>query len=102
MILIELDGTLAGLANGLKITAGNSTVRGLAINRFQYNGIGLESGSGNVIEGNYIGTDSTGTQDLGNGIGGSGGGDSTSARVITAFRFRWAPGLTELVRMATT
>ncbi|MCA9121123.1 MAG: DUF11 domain-containing protein [Planctomycetaceae bacterium] len=92
VILIELDGTLAGLANGLKITAGNSTVRGLAINRFQYNGIGLESGSGNVIEGNYIGTDSTGTQDLGNGIGGSGGGDSTSARDYYGIRISLGSG----------
>ena len=80
--LIVLDGTDAGVgADGLVITAGGSTVRGLVINRFQPdpaaeseadpslaggNGILLESGGGNLIEGNYLGTDVTGTVALGN------------------------------------
>src|SRR5262245_47258739 len=34
VLLIELDGTNAGGTDGLFITAGNSTVRGLVINRF--------------------------------------------------------------------
>ena len=56
--LIELDGTDAGgAANGLVITAGGSTVRGLVINRFLGNGIVLQSGGGNLIEGDYLGTD---------------------------------------------
>jgi hypothetical protein len=69
--IIELDGTNAGLtANGLTISAGDSTVRSLVINRFerQY-GIELKNKGNNTIEGNYIGTDVTGTQDLGNGVG---------------------------------
>jgi len=60
--LIELDGTNAGSdANGLVITAGGSIVRGLAIGGFQSAGIVLRSGNGNIIQGNYIGVDATGT-----------------------------------------
>lgn len=68
-LLIELDGTNAGSAHGLFITAGNSTVRGLVINRFQGNGILLAS-NGNVVAGNFIGTSATGDADLGNGASG--------------------------------
>ena len=32
--IIELNGTSASMSNGLNITAGNSTIRGLVINRF--------------------------------------------------------------------
>ncbi|MCH7756255.1 hypothetical protein IH970_14180, partial [candidate division KSB1 bacterium] len=49
---IELDGTNAGNTSGLSISAGNSGVRGLVINRFLGNGIdlGIDLGSngGNV------------------------------------------------------
>ncbi|HET8674715.1 MAG TPA: HYR domain-containing protein [Blastocatellia bacterium] len=56
--VVELNGSGAGAgANGLNITASNSLVRGLAINRFNGNGIVL-SGNGNIIEGNFIGTNS--------------------------------------------
>ncbi len=65
--LIELDGTTAG-GNGLFISAGNSTVKGLVINRFHNDGILLTGPTGgDVIEGNYIGTDVTGTVALANG-----------------------------------
>ena len=66
---IELNGFSAGClnANGLHITAGNSTVRGLVINRFCFSGIELQAGGGNVIQRNFIGTDVNGTADLGNG-----------------------------------
>jgi hypothetical protein len=70
--LIELDGTNVGAGtaiDGLLITAGGSTVRGLIINRFGRHGINLSDGSDNVIEGNFIGTDVTGTISLGNGTG---------------------------------
>ena len=73
--IIELDGTNAGGgANGLFITAGNSVVRGLVINRFGTGGpasqppasdggagIVLAGAGNNVVEGNFIGTDATGT-----------------------------------------
>ena len=64
-LLIELNGTNAGGTNGLDITAGSSTVRGLVINSFQ-NAIALVGGGGNHIEGNFIGTDPTGTIALAN------------------------------------
>ncbi|HWP45948.1 MAG TPA: FG-GAP-like repeat-containing protein [Candidatus Limnocylindrales bacterium] len=66
--LIELNGSSAGIgANGLKITAGNSIVKGLIINRFAGNGILITTGGGNLIQGNFIGTDVSGTTALGNG-----------------------------------
>ncbi|MBC8374577.1 MAG: T9SS type A sorting domain-containing protein, partial [FCB group bacterium] len=64
--VIELDGSTAGNANGLNINSGNSTVRGLVINRFAQNGINLMFNNGNVIQGNIIGLDVTGTIDMGN------------------------------------
>ena len=68
--VIELNGSLAGSgARGLDISAGGSTVRGLVINRFGESGIYLESGNGNTIQGNFIGTDPTGTVAEGNGTG---------------------------------
>ena len=69
--IIELNGANAGLlANGLVISAGNSVVRGLVINRFQLNGIRLLTNGSNVVAGNYLGTDVTGTMDLGNTLNG--------------------------------
>jgi hypothetical protein len=69
--LIELAGTNAGPgANGLTIAAGSSTVRGLVIDSFKANGIALESKGSNVIAGNYIGTDVTGTVPAANGSSG--------------------------------
>lgn len=66
--LIELNGAGAGVgANGLVIPAGNSTVRGLVINRFSGSAIQLGNSGGNRIQSNFLGTDATGTQALGNG-----------------------------------
>ncbi|MFS8084308.1 MAG: hypothetical protein ACMG6H_01650, partial [Acidobacteriota bacterium] len=65
--LIELNGTSAGAnAPGLKITAGSSRVRGLVINRFNGSGIVLTTNGGNIIDGNYFGTNAAGTGSLGN------------------------------------
>ena len=67
ILLIELNGENAGPASGLRIVAGNSTVRGLVINRFVFstdvdgNGIYLGSQGGNHIEGNLLGTNPSGT-----------------------------------------
>ena len=52
---------MRGTADGLKITAGSSWVHGLVINRFNGDGIELATNGGNLIEGNFIGTDPTGT-----------------------------------------
>lgn len=71
VLLIELNGSGAGTANahGLAISANNTTVKGLVINRFALHGIAL-SGNNNVIVGNFIGTNSMGTVDLGNRLSG--------------------------------
>lgn len=74
--VIELEGSGAGNANGLHIAAPNCTVRGLVINRFggaagNAAAIFIDSRGTNVIEGNFIGTDITGTGTFGsrqNGI----------------------------------
>jgi hypothetical protein len=71
--LIELNGANASTSSsaaGLTITGGNSTVRGLVINRFHTFGIHLVTNGNNVIVGNYIGTDVTGMAALGNGDAG--------------------------------
>src|SRR5262249_43145871 len=71
--IIELNGAGAGASShGLIISAGNSTVRGLVINRFSVNGIVLHTNGGNVLEGNYIGTNVAGTAGLGNQVHGVG------------------------------
>lgn len=76
-LMVELDGSLlespAGFGqNGLSITADDVVVRGLVINRFDDgNGIVVfgDSPTGVKVEGNFIGTDASGTQDLGNSAG---------------------------------
>ena len=64
--LVQLDGTRAGVVHGLLVLGGGSVVRGLCINRFELDGIHIESGGENIIEGNFIGTDLTGRLPLGN------------------------------------
>jgi CSLREA domain-containing protein len=69
VLKIELNGAGAGAGvDGLNFGAGSdgSTLRGLVINRFADDGI---SGIANnvTIAGNYIGTNTAGTADLGNG-----------------------------------
>jgi hypothetical protein len=67
VILVELSGLNAGsFADGLDIQASNVVVRGLAINRFTAHGINILGGTGNRIEGNFLGTDTSGTLDRGN------------------------------------
>lgn len=62
---VELDGTNLSAGDfGFKITAGGSTIRGLVINRFNGSsggGIFLGENGDNVIQGNYIGTDISGS-----------------------------------------
>ncbi len=69
--IIELNGSQAGTnVDGLRITAGNSVVSGLVINRFSSDGVELSNQGGNIVEGCFIGTDATGTVDLGNAFHG--------------------------------
>lgn len=80
--IIELDGTNAGTADGLFITAGSSTVRGLVINKFNGHGILLQLNGGNTIEGNYIGLDVDGATDAGNAQAGVEISDASSGNTI--------------------
>ena len=75
--VIEINGNGATLGSvaGLKLSAGNSTIRGLVINRCGGAGIHLQvPGGSNQVQGNFIGTDATGAVALGNGQSGSGAG----------------------------
>ena len=66
--LIEIEGSNAGNnVNALTITAGNSSVLHLIINRFDGSGIRITSAGGNTIQGNYIGTSAAGTLARANG-----------------------------------
>ncbi len=67
---VEIDGANARGAYGLWITAGDSRVRGLVINRFAAGGIALDSRGGNVLDSNFIGTNVDGTAALANGFDG--------------------------------
>jgi hypothetical protein len=71
--IIELNGVSAGGGYGLifeyRGSGSSGTVRGLVVNRFGFVGIEILGGEDHVIEGNYIGTDVTGTAALGNGYG---------------------------------
>ena len=98
VLKIELNGVNAGAGvNGLQIVVpGDSTVRGLVVNRFREDGIYIQDfGSDNFIQGNFIGTDVSGTTNLGNNGRGIGmadlafnntiGGITPDARNIIAF-----------------
>src|SRR5436190_12645176 len=66
--LIELNGT-GTLSSGLTILGGGSTIRGLIFAEFTGPAIRLEENGGNLIIGNFIGVDDTGTNIAGNGLG---------------------------------
>jgi len=75
VLLIELSGAGAPGTRGLHVKGGGSTIRGLVINRFTGahpagSAITLDTGGGNFIEGNFVGTDPTGTLALGNQVDG--------------------------------
>src|SRR5205085_7509090 len=67
VLLIELDGSqIAGNFFGLFINAGGSTIKGLVINHFHSSGggataIGMSGKGNNVVAGNFIGTNASGT-----------------------------------------
>lgn len=72
VLQIELSGVNSGTNfSGLTINAPNCIVRGLVINRFVHDGIDVCT-NGNVVEGNFIGTNPAGTAALPNGSGGNG------------------------------
>lgn len=71
-LLIQLNGTNAGeFTDGLDVDAPNSVVKGLVINRFDGEGVDLlQQGDGSKVEGNFIGTDPSGTVAKGNTFSG--------------------------------
>jgi hypothetical protein len=73
VLLIELNGSnTVATADGLRIANGvsNCVIVGLVINQFQDTAIFISpNASNNRIEGNFIGTDATGTIASGNGAG---------------------------------
>jgi hypothetical protein len=82
---IQLDGTNAPQGtDGLEIVASNSVIKGLVINRFSGVGIFVNGATvGDRIEGNFVGTDPSGTIDRGNGFGGVAiEGDGLSQAVV--------------------
>ncbi len=65
---VELNGAAAGAeADGVLVEAGQTTLRGLVINRFGGAGVHLLTGGNNVVEGCLIGTDTTGATAQANG-----------------------------------
>ena len=105
VLMIDLGSGTASY-DGLDIGASDSTVQGLAINGFN-NGIQLEPGStGDLIQGNFIGTDVTGTYQQSNdqGIlvndtsGNTIGGTTPAARNVVSGNYQpgHLPGLRRL------
>lgn len=75
VLMIEIEGSLlpAEVLNvGLGLASAGNVIKGLTINRFPSNGIAIatSSATGNFIQGNHIGTNNTGSIDLGNGLSG--------------------------------
>ncbi len=88
VLMVQLDGTLAGAVDGLAISAGGSTVKGLSITNF-VNSIDLTSGGNDAIQGNFLGltpggqTGVQGSAVIVNGAGGNEiGGTSSAARNV--------------------
>ena len=78
VIPIEIDGSNTPGSNGLDLKVGNSTVEGLAIGGFTVGqssssstgfGILIEGQTGDLIQGDFLGTDTTGTRALPNSVG---------------------------------
>ena len=66
---IVLDGGQAGIAAGLLVAGGHTTIRGLVVREFFLGGIVLSDTPGNAVEGNFIGTNAAGTAAAGNDEG---------------------------------
>ena len=78
VLQIEIDGSIVvgDFTHGLLVTAGESTIKGLVINQFPGFGIGMDGDGGNLVTGNYVGTNVDG--DIGRGnLGGIGVGYGT-------------------------
>jgi CSLREA domain-containing protein/uncharacterized repeat protein (TIGR01451 family) len=65
--IVQLDGSSSAAVPGLSLTGGGTTVRGLVISDWGQEGIRITGGSGNTVQGNYIGTTATGNAGASNG-----------------------------------
>jgi CSLREA domain-containing protein len=80
---IELNGTnVPGTGLAISHLSGSSTIRGLVINRFGEGIDVLGNTGGSRIEGNFIGTDPTGSLDRGNGDDGVNVGNGATGTVV--------------------
>lgn len=80
--VIELNGaSVLTAVDGLRITTSNCVVRGLVINRFRSDGIEINGGGNNVVEGCIIGLNLAGTTDSGNTFNGILISNSSSNRI---------------------
>ena len=70
VLMIELNGSNAGPHSGLATISSGVVVRGLVINRFGGEAITMDEATGTRVEGNFIGTDPSGTVALGNATNG--------------------------------
>src|SRR5262249_40609204 len=68
--LVELSGSSAGNNAGLRLLAGNTTIRSFALNGFTAQAILVQGPGTNLIAGNYIGVDFAGTAARGSGLQG--------------------------------
>jgi hypothetical protein len=71
--LIEIDGSLTTSSFALVVNSNSpTTIKGLIINRFAFGGIQLSGNGGNVVAGNYVGTNAAGTANFPNPNNGEG------------------------------
>ncbi len=82
--LIQIDGSMisGSFIDGLYIGAGGCTIKGLDITGFSGTAIVLNTGGSNIIENNFIGTDTTGAAADGNAGGGIAVYGSPSNQII--------------------
>lgn len=78
---VELNGGAAGLADGLRVRAENSEIRGITVNGFSGDGIVVTSGTNNDVVDNHIGTDVAAESAAGNTLNGITVHNSTGTNV---------------------
>lgn len=94
VLQVQLDGSALGFTGvGLVVATDGARVRGLAVNGFSIAGIRVRNGKGARIDGNFIGTHSSGLTAIPNGVGVGidddaadtviGGGDPAARNVIS-------------------
>ncbi len=81
--VIEITPAAGFVGDGLTLNSGGNTVQGLVIDGFQGAGLVLNSGANNnLVVGNFIGTDPTGTMGRGNTHDGISLNDASNNRII--------------------